>query len=157
MVCERQASCEWCRFFCNLSLKRILRTQFWYLWLFTLGIWDSWSLYGCRPKTQRKIQEVVVCDRSTSCERCGFSCKSFLKRILRNQVVVCGCLHLVSEAVEFCMDAGPRLNEKFSNLWYAKDQLRESDPHIGFFCMISHTAEVFSTDLQFRLPTDVDL
>lgn len=34
-----------------------------------LGSWISWILYGCRPKSWRKIRQTEVTERPSSCER----------------------------------------------------------------------------------------
>lgn len=65
------------------SLKRIFRAKLGFsskcskaqttntrrcVWSFT---WVSWILYGCKPKSRRKIRQVEVCERQSSCARWG--------------------------------------------------------------------------------------
>ena len=38
------------------------------LWSFTLSSWVSWILQGCRSKSRRKIRQIEVAERSSSCE-----------------------------------------------------------------------------------------
>ncbi|CAI6358339.1 unnamed protein product [Macrosiphum euphorbiae] len=47
------------------------------VWSFTLSACVSWILYGCRPKSRRKIRQVEVTERPSSCERRGIDCLGF--------------------------------------------------------------------------------
>jgi len=47
------------------------------LWSLILSSWVSWILYGCKPKSRRKIRPVEDFQRPSSCARRGIDCPGF--------------------------------------------------------------------------------
>jgi len=65
------------------------------LWSLILSSWVSWILYGCKPKSRRKIRQVEGFERPSSCARRGIDCLGFYCTLSRTAAILLADLEVL--------------------------------------------------------------